>query len=287
MPDRIIRDKCRKSRTLNALSAEAERLFWRLTTAADDYGRFDADPVVLLAECFPLKIEIFKSAQVAKWRNELTIAPDDDEAPLIRLYSLKGRTYGYFVTWTDYQRDRSKEQNPPKPKFPAPEEGLPLDPMQAAPTPSASPQPAAEPAETPKAAPKAPAAPSAADMRFDQFWGAYPDRGGKKVGKQPARALFLKLSDEEQGQCLLAVKEYAKHCRQQERTPRDAQRFIKGQDGEPWRDFIPGPAAPIRRPMSAVSQAPARLPAGEDMPPELAARFRRIGDGMSMEPGHS
>lgn len=284
MPSRIIHDKCRKSLSLDAISAEAERLFWRLTTAADDYGRFDASPRVLLGECFPHKIEIFKSSQVEKWRNELTVRHVPEEPPLVQLYSLKGRTYGYFVKWTDYQRDRSKEKTPPKPKFPAPEEGMPLDPMQAAPTPGAPPQPAAEPTEQPKAAPKAPAAPSAADMRFDQFWGAYPDRGGKKVGKQPARALFLKLSDEEQGQCLLAVKEYAKHCRQQDRTPRDAQRFIKGSDGEPWRDFIPGPAAPVRRPLSALeSSQPARPPVGEDMPKEVAERFKRIGRPMPME----
>ncbi|MBF0260264.1 MAG: hypothetical protein HQL97_00330 [Magnetococcales bacterium] len=277
MPSRIIHDKCRKSRTLNALSAEAERLFWRLTTAADDYGRFDADPRVLLGECFPYKIEIFKSAQVEKWRDELTVAGDPDEEPLVRLYSLKGRIYGCFVKWTDYQRDRSKEKNPPKPKFPAPEDGVPVDVVTAALIGNA-PQPAAE-----KSPAKAvtPASPSAAEMRFDQFWAVYPDRGGKKVGKQAARILFLKLTDEEQAQIIPATKAYAKYCKDQERTPRDAQRFIKGGDGEPWRDFIPGPSAPVRRPMSAVqAPQPARPPAGEDMPEELVRRF--LGKDMSM-----
>lgn len=284
MPSRIIHDKCRKSRTLNALSAEAERLFWRLTTAADDYGRFDADPRVLLGECFPYKIEIFKSAQVEKWRDELTVMGDPDEEPLVRLYSLKGRVYGYFVKWTDYQRDRSKEKNPPKPKFPAPEDGVPVGAAQpVAPAGSVPPQPAAG-----KSPAKAvmPASPSAAMMRFDQFWAVYPDRGGKRVGKQAARLLFLKLTDEEQSQIIPAAKEYGKWCVKETRTVRDAQRFIKGSDGEPWRDFIPGPSAPVRRPMSAVATPPpARPPIGDDMPSELFDRFKRIGQ--PMPEGHS
>ena len=39
MPDRIIRDKARSSPTLQHLSDAGERAWWRLTTAADDYGR--------------------------------------------------------------------------------------------------------------------------------------------------------------------------------------------------------------------------------------------------------
>lgn len=281
MPSRIIHDKCRKSRTLNALSAEAERLFWRLTTAADDYGRFDADPRVLLGECFPYKIEIFKSAQVEKWRDELTVMGDPDEEPLVRLYSLKGRVYGYFVKWTDYQRDRSKEKNPPKPKFPAPEDGVPVGAVAAAVIDGKM----HYVVETPEKS-VTPPSPSAAMMRFDQFWAVYPDRGGKKVGKQAARTLFLKLTDEEQAQIIPATKAYAKYCKDQERTPRDAQRFIKGGDGEPWRDFIPGPSAPVRRPMSEVATPqPARPPIGDDMPSELFDRFKRIGQ--PMPEGHS
>lgn len=281
MPSRIIHDKCRKSLSLNALSAEAERLFWRLTTAADDYGRFDADPRVLLGECFPYKIEIFKSAQVEKWRDELTVACGE-EAPLVRLYSMKGRVYGYFVKWTEYQRDRSKEKNPPKPKFPAPEDGMPVDVSIIAKTVSTPPEPAAGPA--PK---KMPPSLSPAEMRFDQLWKAYPARGGVKGSKQATRALFLKLTEEEQAQCILATKAYARHCREQERTPRDAQRFIKATDGELWREFIPTETAPVRRPMSAIdAPPPARPPVGEDMPAEIAERFKRIGRPMPME-GHS
>lgn len=43
MPNRIIRDKCRTSISLDKLSFGAECMFWRLTTVADDYGRFEAD----------------------------------------------------------------------------------------------------------------------------------------------------------------------------------------------------------------------------------------------------
>lgn len=276
MPSRIIHDKCRKSRTLNALSSDAERLFWRLTTAADDYGRFDADPRVLLSDCFPLKVEEIKAKQVETWRNELTKIVEDDELPLIRLYTMKGRTYGYFVTWTNHQRDRSKEKNPPKPKFPSPEDGVMLELVDGVPI-----QPV-PPAMPPTTQPKMLTASQETEARFEESWKAYPDRGGKKIGKQAARLRFIKLTESEQAQYIVAVKEYAKHCRDHERTPRDAKLFIKDKDGEMWRDFIPAEKAPIRRPMSAVVQTapPKPVLVGEDMPVEIVKRF--LGKDMSM-----
>ena len=42
MPDRIISERVRRSDSLDRLTAEAERLFWRMVTVADDAGRLDA-----------------------------------------------------------------------------------------------------------------------------------------------------------------------------------------------------------------------------------------------------
>lgn len=109
MPNRIIRESCRTSETLNSLSAEAERLFWRLTTVADDYGRFEADPRVLLAQCFPLKVGALKVESVGRWFLELVTCG------LVTTYDNTGKVLGFFVTWDKHQRRRARH-----PKYPAP-----------------------------------------------------------------------------------------------------------------------------------------------------------------------
>lgn len=121
MPNRIIHEKATMSATLDALTDGAERMFWRLTTKADDHGRFDADPRVLLAACFPRKIDTLKPATVERWRDEMT------RAGLIRLYTLGERIYGMFCSWNEHQRARDS-----KPKYPAPEDGTPYMPPDAA-----------------------------------------------------------------------------------------------------------------------------------------------------------
>lgn len=98
MPNRIIRERARSSPTLDAVSAEAERLFWRLTVTADDHGRFDADPRVVLASCFPLRFGRWKPATVRPWMRELV------KAGAIQLYEAGGRRYGFFPTWSAHQR---------------------------------------------------------------------------------------------------------------------------------------------------------------------------------------
>ena len=113
MPDRIIRERALTSPTLDQLSAEAERLHWRLTVVADDYGRFDADPRVLLARCFPLKVGLLKADRLEPWRNELAWVG------LICLYRVRERLYGVYATWATHQRKRES-----KPKYPSPEEGI-------------------------------------------------------------------------------------------------------------------------------------------------------------------
>lgn len=109
MPNRMIRESCRTSDTLNQLSAEAERLFWRLTTVADDFGRFEADPRVILATCFPLKVGVFKVEAVARWFKELVACS------LVRTYVSGCKQLAFFVTWEKHQYVRAKTS-----KYPAP-----------------------------------------------------------------------------------------------------------------------------------------------------------------------
>ena len=109
MPNRLIRESCRTSPTLDALSDGAERMFWRLTTVADDFGRFDADPRVLLANCFPLRVTRLSLAQITKWWIELI------DADIAKPYKHHDKYYGYFVTWEKHQARRARHSKFPDP----------------------------------------------------------------------------------------------------------------------------------------------------------------------------
>ncbi len=109
MPNRIIKESSRTSTTLDALSDGAERMFWRLTTVADDYGRFDANPNILLATCFPLRVTSLKIKQILKWYHELEVCQ------LVQSYDCNGKHLGFFATWDKHQQIRAKASKFPDP----------------------------------------------------------------------------------------------------------------------------------------------------------------------------
>jgi hypothetical protein len=108
VPNREIKESCRTSPTLDRLSDFSERLFWRLTTVADDFGRFPSDARFLRSECFPLK-ETLKSAKVARAFSELI------QVGLVIEYREGDRTYGQFTTWEKHQRRRAEHSKYPPP----------------------------------------------------------------------------------------------------------------------------------------------------------------------------
>jgi hypothetical protein len=83
MPNRILRDYTDSLR-FDGISAEGERLFIRLLTKADDYGRFHADPRLVCAACFPLEQSI-EPKHAAKWLAEL------EQRGLILRYEAEGK----------------------------------------------------------------------------------------------------------------------------------------------------------------------------------------------------
>src|SRR3990172_3861999 len=98
MPNRFIRESCRTSSTLDQLSDGAERMFWRLTTVADDFGRFEADPRILLSNCFPLRVDRTKISKIEAWFLEMmsTKKQDGEPDPIIISYFVSGKRYGFF-----------------------------------------------------------------------------------------------------------------------------------------------------------------------------------------------
>lgn len=109
MPDRLIRDSCKTSLTLANLSHGAERLFWRLTTVADNKGRFHAEVQAVLAAAFPVMLDRIKLREVAGWLGELR------DADLIQCYEADNREFAVFTKWEKHQRVYAYSSKLPEP----------------------------------------------------------------------------------------------------------------------------------------------------------------------------
>ena len=110
MPNRIILERCCTSPNLDRITDFAERTFWRLTTKADDFGRFEAEAAVVASNCFPRR-----NGQNGIVDDVESALRDMVKEDLVKLYEIKGRRYGYFLTWEDHQTKRAKHS-----KYPAP-----------------------------------------------------------------------------------------------------------------------------------------------------------------------
>jgi hypothetical protein len=86
MPNRILRDYTDSYR-VNQLSADAECLFIRLLTKVDDFGRFTADPSVLLASAYPLRVANLTPEFIRDRLEECR------HAGLVDIYEVDGKRY--------------------------------------------------------------------------------------------------------------------------------------------------------------------------------------------------
>lgn len=109
MPSRIIKESICTSETLAALSAEAERLFYRIIVKCDDYGCYYGSRQIIKNTCFPLIASCISDEEFYNAIGEL------EAAKLIEFYTVNNREYLRVVTWANHQQIRSK-----KPKFPQP-----------------------------------------------------------------------------------------------------------------------------------------------------------------------
>ena len=144
MPNRILKESICTSETVAELSDFEFRLWVGLITQVDDAGRGDARPAIIKGRVFPL-------------RERVTVKDIDNALRglaakgCVSLYTVGGRPYLWFPTWSEHQRIRDC-----KPKYPGPEEqdeitpcgNLPqiaadcgLNPIQSNPNPNPNPNP--------------------------------------------------------------------------------------------------------------------------------------------------
>ena len=106
MPTRLIREGINDSLRVNALSEPAELFYRKLMGLVDDFGRYEAEPVLLRAKLYGLREER-TAAHVAKFLKEVS----SGEKPLVIVYEVNGKKYLQIQDFG--QRART-------PKFPGP-----------------------------------------------------------------------------------------------------------------------------------------------------------------------
>lgn len=118
MPSRVIRGEINASRSLSRVSMEADLTFRALIVAVDDYGRCEADPLMLKALLFPRR-ERVSPKHVRGWVDELAAEG------CVRIYRADdGLEYLCLPAWEDH---RGKSKRAPKSKHPDPPREIPGD----------------------------------------------------------------------------------------------------------------------------------------------------------------
>ena len=110
MPNRIIKESIRTSKSVNTMTDFQFRMWAYLLTYVDDFGRGSADPEILKGFVFPRRKGLSEST-IEKTLAELATIGS------ILLYKVDGESYLCFPRWSDHQRIQQK-----KSKFPEPPE---------------------------------------------------------------------------------------------------------------------------------------------------------------------
>lgn len=112
MPNRIIKESIRTSKSVNAMSDFQFRLWTYLLTYVDDYGRGSADPELLKGFVFPRRKGVTEGT-IQKTLAELATIGS------VILYEVDGEPYLCFPNWSEHQSVRNKVS-----KFPSPNDAL-------------------------------------------------------------------------------------------------------------------------------------------------------------------
>jgi hypothetical protein len=102
MPNRILRDGILDSELVDKLQPQAEVLYRRLMSVHDDFGRFDARPLMVRSKCYPLRADSIREADIARLLAEV------QQAGLIALYEVDGKSVGTFFKCDKPRANASK-----------------------------------------------------------------------------------------------------------------------------------------------------------------------------------
>lgn len=257
MSNRMIKDSICTSDKIASLSDFEFRLWVGLILSADDAGRGDARPAIIKGHVFPLRDRVSLK--------EIDAAVHGLAAKgCVSLYTVDGKPYFWFPTWSSHQRIRDV-----RPKYPGPEESD--NPPQIAADCGEFAQIAADcglkPNQTKSKSNQIETETNTHARAFEKFWKAYP----KKVGKGAAEVAFkrAKAPVSELLEAIAAQKE-------SKQWKEDGGRYIPNPatwlNQERWKDELPRPGETICQAQEAEEKSK------EDMD-----RMRRMLEKMKQE----
>ena len=95
---------------MNALSESAEILYRRLMSVVDDYGRWEANPDLIRARCFPLQLSRWSTVKLRESLLEIR------ESRLITVFHRGGKDYLQINNFGQRKQSRSKYPDPDLPE---------------------------------------------------------------------------------------------------------------------------------------------------------------------------
>src|SRR6185369_2654558 len=112
MPNRILREGINESEAVNKLSMEGELFYRRLMSVVDDFGRFEANPIILASRLFALQPKRWTAAKISaalKECSRVMITPDE---PLVLCYTVSGKQFLQMNRFRQRTRSQSKYPDP-------------------------------------------------------------------------------------------------------------------------------------------------------------------------------
>lgn len=119
MPNRELREGLLTSETVMLLTAEEERLLTRLFLCADDFGRFDARPVIVKSRAFPmadLATDLMTSCTLTAIESWLSAL---HAKGAIQLYEVDGKPFLRILRWKQRRRANASKYPDPTDRCPA------------------------------------------------------------------------------------------------------------------------------------------------------------------------
>lgn len=212
---RSIKPEFWTSETIARLDLLDRLLFIGLWNYADDEGRGKDNPALVRATVFPLD-ESVTLQRVHEGLRSL------QSAGLIVRYMHDGKNVLAITNWLEHQR----VSHPTPSKFPAPDQAQEY--VENPPEDLASPPEALVPEgnrerNREQGKELSPSQPSVDDT-FEEFWQAYPRRGGVRAGKAAAQKQWSKLKLDDR---LLAMSGLPLYTAAKGEYPEDAERYLK------------------------------------------------------------
>ena len=204
----------RESYNIDNLTPEAEVMFYRLMTYADDFGLFKADPRLVNRALFPLKN--YKDESIVKWFNQMA------ENDLVEFYVIENKYFGRFKKWSDHQNCRNKKSKYPEPKG----ELLKSIEINCYQLKSVDPPKESNPIQS---------NPIQSNPLFDEFWLKYP----KKIAKAKCRDKYNQLSRSDQEEAIEGVIRYSKYWQINQTESKFIPHPITWLNQERWCDELP------------------------------------------------